>query len=145
VDTGGRLSCTTCPDLLHHLKKKTEYTITVTNNGGCVNIDKITVFVTCDNNNIFVPNTFSPDGDGNNEIFYPRGRGVATVKSFRVFSRWGQQVFQKQNFMINDISSGWDGTFKGQKLPPDVYVYIIELYCDNGNVINLKGDVMLVR
>ena len=139
------LSCTTCPNPIATPKKKTEYIIQVTNNGGCVNTDKITIFVTCTTDNIFVPNTFSPDGDGNNEQFFPRGRGIATVKSFRVFSRWGQQVFQRQNFLINDAAAGWDGTFKGQKLPPDVYVYIIEVYCENGALINLKGDVMLVR
>ncbi len=139
------LSCTTCPDPIATPKKKTAYTVTVINNGGCINTDQITVFVTCDNSNIFVPNTFSPDGDGNNEQFYPRGRGIVTAKSFRIFSRWGQQVFQAQNFLINDASTGWDGTFKGAKLPPDVYVYILEVYCENGNLVNLKGDVMLVR
>ncbi len=139
------LSCTNCPNPVADPKKKTEYTVQVTNNGGCVNTDQVTIFVTCTNDNIFVPNTFSPDGDGNNELFYPRGRGIATVKSFRIFSRWGQQVFQRQNFLINDANAGWDGTFKGQKLPPDVYVYILEVYCENGALINLKGDVMLVR
>jgi len=139
------LSCTTCPNPVATPKKKTEYTITVTNNGGCVNTDKITIFVTCNKENIFIPNTFSPDNDGNNDLFYPRGRGIANIKSFSVFSRWGQLVYQRQNFMINDVSAGWNGTFKGQKLPPDVYVYIIEVYCENGALINLKGDVMLVR
>jgi hypothetical protein len=139
------LSCTTCPNPIATPKKKTEYNVRVVNNGGCVNNDQITIFVTCDNNNIYVPNTFSPDGDGNNELFYPRGRGLANVKSMRIYSRWGQQVFQAQNFIVNDASAGWDGTFKGTKLRPDVYVYIMEVYCENGNLISLKGDVMLVR
>ena len=139
------LSCTNCPNPIASPKKRTEYTIRVINAGGCVNTDKITIFVTCSNENIFVPNTFSPDGDGNNDIFYPRGRGIATIKSFRIFSRWGQQVFQRLNFNVNDVSAGWDGTFKGSKLSPDVYVYIIEVICENDLVMNLKGDVMLVR
>ena len=139
------LSCTTCANPIATPKKTTEYSIRVINNGGCVNIDQITIFVTCNKENIFVPNTFSPNGDGNNEVFYPRGRGIATVKSFSVFSRWGQLIFQRQNFMINDTNAGWDGIFRGQKLPPDVYVYIMEVYCENGALISLKGDVMLVR
>jgi hypothetical protein len=47
--------------------------------------------------------------------------------------------------MANDISAGWDGTFKGQKLSSDVYVYMIDVICENNTVVTLKGDIMLVR
>jgi gliding motility-associated-like protein len=139
------LSCTDCFDPVASPKQKTQYSATVVNNGGCTVTDQITVFVVCTNENLFIPNTFSPNGDGTNEVFYPRGRGIMNVKSMRIFSRWGQQVYWRQNFMANDISAGWDGTFKGQKLSSDVYVYMIDVICENNTVVTLKGDIMLVR
>jgi gliding motility-associated-like protein len=139
------LSCTDCPNPIAKPKQKTTYTATVTNNGGCITNEEITIYVICTNENIFIPNTFSPNNDGMNDVFYPRGRGLAQIKSIKVFSRWGQQVFQNTNFVANDPSKGWDGTFKGQLLPPDVYVYMVEIICENNEIITLKGDIMLVR
>lgn len=139
------LSCLDCYDPLASPKQKTQYTATVRNNGGCVTTDQITVSVTCTNENLFIPNTFSPNNDGMNEVFYPRGRGILTVKNMRIFSRWGQQVFLRQNFIANDASAGWDGTFKGVPLSADVYVYMIDVVCENNTVVTLKGDIMLTR
>ncbi len=139
------LSCTDCYDPVATPKQKTQYTATVTNNGGCITKDQITVSVTCTNENLFIPNTFSPNNDGMNEVFYPRGRGILTVKSMRIFSRWGQQVFLRQNFIANDPSAGWDGTFKGVPLSADVYVYMIDVVCENNTVVTLKGDIMLAK
>jgi gliding motility-associated-like protein len=139
------LSCTDCYDPVASPKQKTQYTATVRNNGGCVITDEINVFVTCTNDNLFIPNTFSPNNDGMNEVFYPRGRGILAIKNMRIFSRWGQQVFWKQNFLANDASAGWDGRFKGVPLSADVYVYMIDVVCENNTVVTLKGDIMLTR
>jgi hypothetical protein len=62
-----------------------------------------------------------------------------------VFNRWGEVVYEKSNFLANDASSGWDGTHKGVKQNPDVYVYVIEVLCDNNTVLALKGNVALIR
>ncbi|NJO24909.1 MAG: gliding motility-associated C-terminal domain-containing protein [Bacteroidia bacterium] len=126
-------------------KVNTTYTVTVSNNGNCIATDFVTVFVTCTKGNLYIPNTFSPNGDGMNDIFYPRGRGINAIKALRVFNRWGQLVFEKQNFNANDASSGWDGTFKGAHLTPDVYVYIIDVVCENNTLLTFKGDVSLIR
>jgi gliding motility-associated-like protein len=139
------LSCTDCPDPLATPKQRTTYTATVTNNGGCVTKDELTIFVVCTNENIFIPNTFSPNNDGMNDLFYVRGRGLTQIRSVKIFNRWGQQVFLKTNVIANDAGAGWDGTFKGQPLSPDVYVYMVEVVCENNALIMLKGDVMLVR
>jgi gliding motility-associated-like protein len=139
------LSCTNCYDPVASPKQKTQYTATVSNNGGCTTTDQITVFVTCGNENLFIPNTFSPNNDGTNDVFYPRGRGLAQIKSIRIFSRWGQQVFSRTNVTPNDPSQGWNGTFNGSPLPEDVYVYFIEVFCENNSLVTMKGDVMLVR
>lgn len=139
------LSCTTCANPLAAPKITTTYTLTVTNNGGCTASDALTVFVVCTNENIFMPNTFSPNGDGMNDVYYPRGRGINTIRGLKIFSRWGQMVYSRANFNANDASQGWDGRFRGNVLPPDVYVYTLELVCENQTIITLKGDITLVR
>jgi gliding motility-associated-like protein len=126
-------------------KQRTTYTATVTNNGGCVTKDELTIFVICNNENIFIPNTFSPNGDGMNDLFYVRGRGLTKIRSIKIFNRWGQQIFTQNNVIANDTGAGWDGTFKGQPLSPEVYIYMVEVVCENNALIMLKGDVMLVR
>jgi gliding motility-associated-like protein len=126
-------------------KETTEYTIEVRNAGGCKTRDQVTVFVICDGSNAFIPNTFSPNGDGNNDVFYPRGSGLFSIKTLRIFNRWGEIVYQKDNFLPNDASAGWDGTYKGTKLLPDVYVYTMELICDNSTTLVYKGNVALIQ
>ena len=123
----------------------TTYTIRVSNDGGCQAQDDVTVAVLCDASNFFIPNTFTPNGDGVNDLFYPRGVGLFSIKSLRIFNRWGEVVFEKNNFHANDPSSAWDGTYKGQKLNDDVYVYYMEIICDNDYRISTKGNVALLR
>ena len=126
-------------------KETTEYTVEVRNQGGCKTRDKVTIFVVCNGANVFIPNTFSPNGDGANDIFYPRGNGLFSIKTLRIFNRWGEIVFENNKFMPNDASAGWNGTFKGQKLTPDVYVYTIDIICDNSTIMTFKGNVALIQ
>lgn len=123
----------------------TQYTVEVKNAGGCKTRDNVTVFVICNGANVFIPNTFSPNGDGANDIFYPRGSGLFSIKTLRIFSRWGEVVYEKNNFMPNDVSAGWNGTYKGQNLSPDVYVYMVDIVCDNSSILTLKGNVALIK
>jgi gliding motility-associated-like protein len=122
-----------------------EYTVEVKNEGGCKARDKISVFVLCNNANIFVPNTFTPNGDGVNDIFYARGSGVFKIKNLKVFNRWGEIVFERSNFNANDVSAGWDGAYKGKNLQPDVFVYTLEVVCDNNTNLVFKGNIALIR
>jgi gliding motility-associated-like protein len=123
----------------------TEYTVEVSNEGGCKARDKVTVYVLCNNANVFIPNTFSPNGDGANDVFYPRGTGLFSIKTFRVFNRWGEVVFENASFNANDASKGWNGTFKGVKLNPDVFVYTIDIMCENNTILTYKGNVALIQ
>jgi gliding motility-associated-like protein len=123
----------------------THYKVEVSNAGSCTASDLVSIFVLCNGSNVFIPNTFSPNGDGVNEVFYPRGTGLFRIKSARIFNRWGEVVFQNNNMLANDASGGWDGTYKGQKLASDVYVYMIEIICDNNSVLLYKGDIALIR
>ena len=125
------LSCSDCPTPIATPKSTTTYKITATDIYGCTSSNEVTVTVVCNNNNYYIPNTFSPNNDGNNDRFYPRGSGIARIQSMRIFNRWGELIFERKNFPANDASLGWDGTYKGKKAETDTYVYIIELVCDN--------------
>jgi gliding motility-associated-like protein len=133
------------PDITVKPNESAEYTVEVSNEGGCRARDKVTVYVLCNNANVFIPNTFSPNGDGANDIFYPRGSGIFQVKMLRVFNRWGETVFEKSNLYANDISAGWNGTFKGAKLLPDVFVYTMDVVCENNTTLTFKGNIALIR
>jgi gliding motility-associated-like protein len=90
---------------------------------------------------VFVPNTFTPNGDGQNDILKVFGPGVESVKQVRIFNRWGQMVFE-----TNDPDGiGWDGTFNGEELNPGVFVYYMDVECINGERTIKKGDITLLR
>lgn len=139
------LDCSNCAQPLATPKQTTKYTIAVTNEGGCVSRDDITVFVVCVEGNLFMPNTFSPNSDGQNDVFYPRGQGIHGIKTFRVFNRWGEVVFEQGNIQANDMSKGWNGTYKGKQASQDVYVYTIDIVCENNQVFSFKGNIALIR
>jgi gliding motility-associated-like protein len=141
----GTLSCATCPIPKATPEKTTKYQVTVIDSFGCTATNAVTVMVVCGDKNLFLPNTFSPNGDGSNERFYPRGGGLFQVKYLRIFNRWGEQIFEKMNFPGNQASEGWDGTYKGKPAPADVYVYIIEIVCENSEYFQYKGNIMLLR
>jgi gliding motility-associated-like protein len=122
-----------------------QYKVSVSNAGGCTASSQVNVFVLCDGANVYIPNTFSPNGDGANDYFFPRGTGLFTIKQLRIFNRWGEQVFEKYSFKANDESAGWNGTYKGQKLPTEVYVYIMDIQCENNTVLTYKGNIALIK
>ena len=139
------LDCPTCPNPTATLIFSTEYYVTVTDNNSCTATDSILVKTICNSQNYFLPNTFSPNGDGVNDYFYPRGTSLYNVQSLTVFNRWGEMVFQRLNFPANTANMGWNGTFGGKPLPADVYVYIVEVVCDNAQVVAIHGSVTLLR
>jgi gliding motility-associated-like protein len=95
---------------------------------------------------IFVPNTFTPNGDGQNDVFYPRsGQANTRIVTFRVYNRWGELMFERDNIMANDVANAWDGSYQGNLPLPDVYVYVLDAVCENGKVINKKGSVTVIR
>ncbi|MBS1667339.1 MAG: PKD domain-containing protein [Bacteroidetes bacterium] len=139
------LSCTNCLNPLATPTSTTIYKVNVLNNGNCPASDSIKIIVLCNGTNLFVPNTFSPNGDGVNDWFYVQGKGLSTIQSLRIFDRWGEMVFEKKDFTPNVPEQGWDGNFKGKKAPSDVYVYTLEVVCENSQVVKYNGNVALVR
>jgi gliding motility-associated-like protein len=141
------LSCTDCPQPVASPQFNTQYTVTVSDANGCRDVANVLVTVLCKNSEVFIPNTFSPNGDGSNDIFYVRGKGIERVKSFRIFNRWGELVFEKSEIPPNIESPmyGWDGKHKGANPHPDVYIYQVEVYCNNGELFRFQGNVALVQ
>jgi gliding motility-associated-like protein len=92
----------------------------------------------------YIPNAFTPNGDGYNDLFFIYGRGVEEMR-LRIFNRWGELIFE-----TTDQSQGWDGTYRGELLNPDVFVYELRMnFCDgsrldSGNSFR-KGSVTLIR
>lgn len=143
---GDGLSCTMCADPMLKIKNSTTvYTITVKSAGGCSATDELKVIATCEGTELFMPNTFTPNGDGYNDYFYPMGSGIGVVKRFKVMSSWGEVVYADINVPANLPSRGWDGTYKGQQLSPDVFVYMVELGCGDGKTKVVTGDITLIR
>ena len=139
------LSCNTCGDPIASPRENITYTVTASNGGNCTAKDQVNILMVCGSANVFIPNTFSPNNDGMNDVFYPRGAGLSHIRSFRIFNRWGQMVFQKLNMSANDASMGWDGKLNGTDALSDVYVYILEVICINNEVMSFKGNVSLLR
>src|SRR5690606_37357104 len=139
------LSCMVCAKTIARPEKTTDYLVTASNKYGCVDSDRVKVYVVCDQSQVFIPNSFTPNHDGHNDVFYPRGSGLSVVKSFRIYNRWGELVFEKRNFQLNNQSQAWDGTFRGKPLPPDAFVYFLEGTCFTGEDINWKGDITIIK
>ena len=138
------LSCTECIDPTVNVELTATYVVTVAN-PGCTATDDININVSCERTDLFIANTFTPNNDGNNDMFYPQTPGINRIKTMVIFDRWGERMYEAVNFPANMPSYGWDGTYKGKPLSPDTYVYMIEYICGDGTKIVLKGDISLVR
>ncbi|MFI5149878.1 MAG: kelch repeat-containing protein [Bacteroidia bacterium] len=133
------LSCTTCANPTASPLSTTEYCVHVRNSGGCT--DSSCVIITVDNTcgNVFVPNYFSPNGDGKNEQLCVYGTCIQTM-TFAVYDRWGENVFT-----ASTPGECWNGIFRGEKMNTGVFAYYLHATLLNGTTITQKGTVSLVR
>lgn len=135
------LSCSDCerPALIANQTER--YTLLITDEKGCQDESDVMVDVVgrC-GDDIFVPNTFSPNRDGKNDVLRIRGLTENGLKSFRIFDRWGNLIYES-----NDINEGWNGTYKGSLLDPGVFVYSFEAICTNGLTVSRKGNITLIK
>ncbi|MFN5518551.1 MAG: PKD domain-containing protein [Bacteroidota bacterium] len=138
---GSQLSCTNCLDpFIQNLNYTELYYFIAIDSSGCRAEDSIYVRMICTDDAIFIPNTFTPNGDQKNDVFRIRSYGMSHISLFRVYNRWGELIFE-----TNNINEGWDGTWKGQLCFPAVYVYYVEGVCSDGTILLKHGNVTLVR
>ena len=140
------LSCTTCErNILAYPSHTTSYRLTVESDKGCEAHNDITIVVN-KNRSVYIPTGFTPNNDGINDAFMVySAKGIKNIKTFRVFDRWGELLFENNNSKPNEPTSGWGGFFKNKAMIPDVYVYLIEIeFVDGFNQI-YKGTVNLIH
>lgn len=138
------LSCTDCLDPVAQPGADITYKVLITTTDGCTASAQILLLVKSETGNVYVPNTFSPESEGENNQFRVFTDAVIGQFTMQVFDRWGSSLF-----VTHDIGEGWDGRAKGKLLTPGIYVYYvnIELLQPNGEKETrlLKGDVLLNR
>ncbi len=147
------VECPTCPTTeVAVYQDYQRYYVTAYNEYGCYTAKMIeirSIEVNCEGADFFVPNVFSPNGDGINDILYVYGNSDALVETFIVWDRWGKTLFKMESvpISINTLHSeqGWDGLSTGDLQRPDVYSYYAKIRCPSGTTFELKGDVTLMR
>ena len=139
------LSCTDCLEPLASPVATTQYLLTVTSADGCTATDSLLLRV-IPVRDFYIPSAFSPNGDGINDFLTVfGGRALWKVRDLKVFDRWGELVFERAEFPPNDLPLGWDGSFRGKPLQPGVFAWWAELEFIDGEVIQEKGDVTLMK
>jgi gliding motility-associated-like protein len=132
------LSCTTCSAPVATPVATTVYTLQYIDDNGCSAFGEVTVYVNSDKV-FYVPNAFSPNGDGLNDIFQVFSYGVERAVVV-VFNRWGEKLYE-----WNNLAGGWDGTYKGKTVDPGVYIYSAQLRWLDGQVKREKGSITVIR
>lgn len=127
--------------------QSTTFTVDITDMSGCstsIEVPVEVIMIMCEPPTIFLPNAFSPNGDGTNDIWQIRhpeiNRDYIIEMDLFVYNRWGQLVFESHS-----PENGWDGTFKGELLGPDVFGYYLRIVCVDGDSFSDKGNVSLLH
>lgn len=139
---GSSLNNPNIPNPLATPGSSTIYVVTVSDVNGCILTDTVRIIVldvVCDEPFVYVPNAFTPNADGNNDVLFVRSEIVTDV-IFAIYDRWGEKIFETTN-----LNKGWDGTYKGVKSDPGVFVYYLDATCINKEKYIKKGNVTLIR
>ncbi|MDX1478265.1 MAG: gliding motility-associated C-terminal domain-containing protein, partial [Saprospiraceae bacterium] len=139
------LSCQGCPAPQAWPPGTTVYTVSVYSADGCLSTASIIVVVDKERK-IYIPNVFSPNGDGVNDFFslYGDERCVSIIE-LNIFSRWGEHIYQGAGLLPSAVGSGWDGTFKGEPMPAGVYTWYAVVGFSDGGTETYSGALTLVR
>jgi len=120
----------------------TLYYVLAEDTNGCFANDTVIVRVfrtPCSTGGVFLPNAFTPNGDGKNDVLYVRGISITDVL-LAIYDRWGQLMFETK-----DIKKGWDGTYGGKLLDSGVFGYYLKAFCEGGEVVVKEGNITLLR
>lgn len=134
-----------CTEISYDFLSPATVNVTLSDTNGCFATDALSVYIS-EEQKVFVPNIFSPNGDGQNDMFTLfADSGVHSIRHLRIYTRWGEMLFEKRDFLPNDPSLGWNGEFRGRKIDPGVFVWEAEVvYQSEGSEI-LFGNVTMVR
>ncbi len=141
------LDCTDCPSPEARPCVSRTYGVLLTDQRGCTDRDEVYIRVNI-NRDAWLPNTFTPNGDGLNDVFRIRSEftdAIETIESFRIYNSWDELVFEAVDFPPNDRSFGWDGSYKGERLAPNEFLYVAIVRYKDLERIKLVGSVSLIR
>lgn len=134
------VSCVNCASAVVMPKQSTTFILLVNDDKNCFQVTKTIPVEVIEEYSVDLPNSFTPNGDGNNDVVYVRGWGIKRLVEFRILNRWGNEVFFTDN-----LSQGWDGSFKGKLQNIDTYIYIVQVETWEGNLITKKGTLTLLK
>jgi gliding motility-associated-like protein len=138
-------SCKDCSTITVTPFQTTTYRVSVKDSIGCAAFDEVLVRV-LKRRPIYIPNVFSPNGDGVNDFFIANGNAAAVrIKTMKVFDRWGGLVFSGENLPLGGDRVGWNGRLNDKDMSADVYVYMFVIEFVDGEEVLYKGDVTLMR
>ena len=140
----GTLSCLKCLSPIAKPPFSIDYNVVATDSVGCraTASEKVTVYK---QRGILVPTGFTPNGDNVNDVLRVHGKPGTKIKTFRIYDRWGELLYQSDNFGVNDENFGWDGSFKGQIMGAGTYVWYAEALYPDGTTEIDKGNTTLIR
>ncbi|MEI2694745.1 MAG: gliding motility-associated C-terminal domain-containing protein [Saprospiraceae bacterium] len=120
------------------------YQIKVIDENGCEKEYQLQIEV-IDNTQVYMPNSFSPNGDGINEWYFPKSRESKQLIRFEIYDRWGNRVYSQSNMTTNDETTGWNGRINNQPAAVGVYVCYMEWHNPDGSIVKKTYDLTLVR
>lgn len=135
---GEAIVCKDCSETRVYATRNGCYLIQAESEGGCLAYDEVCLTVDEDFS-VYVPNSFTPNGDGINDALQVFGEGISQVK-LAIYDRWGQRIFYSE-----DVMKGWDGRFKGEDCKQDVYTYVLTYFGLNRKAYEKTGSINLIR
>ncbi len=139
------LNCTSCADVTVKTNITASIILYAKDANGCKAEDLVTVFVKREKS-VFVPSGFSPNGDTENDkLLVHSAKNDTKIKVFRIYDRWGELLFEAQDFLANDKNVGWDGSFRDTNMPSGSYVWFIEVEYPTGETNIERGSTTLIR
>ena len=136
---GNTITCVTCSNTVVQPTLTTQYIVVASNSPYCKTQDTVTVIVDINCGDFFIPNVFSPNDDGLNDVINVHGRCISTF-NLQIFNRWGEKVFE-----TSTLENSWDGTFRGKKMDTGVFVYKADGVSIDGQSFKMKGNITLIR
>ncbi|MDF2435979.1 MAG: hypothetical protein K0Q95_355 [Bacteroidota bacterium] len=136
---GNGLSCSDCADPIVAISESQYYTVTVTDEHGCMDTTDLFVNVVEEKNTAYIPNSFTPNGDGLNDEFNISGTNIQDLQMV-IYERSGEKMYESKG-----RNSSWNGTLKTQELGAGTYVYTVRIIFEDGSIANKKGYVTVVR
>ncbi len=134
------MDCDECPSPQVQPLDSTKYCVEISDEYGRFEVEKCVLITIEKKYSLNLPQSFSPNEDGDHERIYVKGWGIEELLEWRIYNRWGQQVYES-----NDLEAGWVGTYKGEPQNMDTYAYFVRALNFDGEEMILEGFISLIR